>query len=143
MINFEKTLFINRPRQEVFDYVTNFNNDAKWQKMIESVELVSGGSDVGSVWRYKLKFLGKEIESEIEVTGYNPPNSASVKSSGGPVPFENLYTFESQDGGTKLTIAGQAEVGGFFSLAEGMFKKQFEKQMDSDADRLKQVLEAS
>lgn len=31
MISFEKQLFINRPLQEVFDYVSNPANDAQWR----------------------------------------------------------------------------------------------------------------
>jgi hypothetical protein len=36
---------------------------------------------------------------------------------------------------------GQTEIAGFFKLAEGMAEKQFEKQMDEDAQTLKKVLE--
>jgi carbon monoxide dehydrogenase subunit G len=143
MYKFEKSLMIDRPQQEVFDFVTNLNNDPKWQSGIESVERTSDGAiGAGSTWGYKLKFLGREIEAEIELTSYDPPNQASVKSIGGPVPFESNYTFESKDGGTQMTISGQAEIGGFFKLAEGLVGKQLEKQMDSDSAALKKLLES-
>jgi carbon monoxide dehydrogenase subunit G len=142
MVTFEKSVFINRPQQEVFDFVMDLNNDAKWQSSIEAVEQISAETNgVGSTWRYKVKFLGREIEADTEVTSFDPPNQASVKSSG-MVPFENTYTFETMDNGTQLTFNGQAEVGGFFKLAEGMIKKQFKKQMDADAVTLKKLLEA-
>jgi len=143
MFKFEKSVFINRPQQEVFDFVTNLNNDSKWQSGIESVERTSDGPiGVGSTWGYKLKFMGREIEADIELTSYDPPNQASVKSIGGPVPFENTYTFESKDGGTQMTLNGQAEIGGFFKMAEGLVGKQMEKQMDADGAALKKLLEA-
>ena len=143
MFKFEKSILINRPQQEVFDFVTDLNNDSKWQSGIESVERTSDGPiGVGSTWRYKSKLLGREVETEIEMTGYDPPNQASVKSIGGPVPFENTYTFESKDGGTQMTFNGQAEMGGFFKMAEGLVGKQLEKQMDSDGAALKKLLEA-
>jgi len=143
MFKFEKSVFINRPQQEVFDFVTNLNNDSKWQSGIESVERTSDGPiGVGSTWGYKLKFMGREIEADIELTSYDPPKQASVKSIGGPVPFENTYTFESKDGGTQMTLNGQAEIGGFFKMAEGLVGKQMEKQMDADGAALKKLLEA-
>jgi len=143
MFKFEKSVFINRPQQEVFDFVTNLNNDSKWQSGIESVERTSDGPiGVGSTWGYKLKFMGREIEADIELTSYDSPNQASVKSIGGPVPFENTYTFESKDGGTQMTLNGQAEIGGFFKMAEGLVGKQMEKQMDADGAALKKLLEA-
>lgn len=143
MYKFEKSILINRSQQEVFDFVTNFANDSKWQSGIESVEQTSDGPvDVGSTLRYKVKFLGRQIEAVIEVTGYDPPNQASVKSINGPVPFENTYKFEPKEDETQLSIIGQAEIGGFFKMAEGLVGKQFEKQMDADAAALKKLLEA-
>ena len=143
MFKFEKSIMINRPQQEVFDFVTDLANDSKWQTGIVSVERTSEGPiGAGSTWRYKLKFMGREMEAEIELTSYDPPNQASVKSIGGPVPFQNTYTFESKDGGTQMTFSGQAEIGGFFKMAEGLVGKQMEKQMEADGAALKKLLEA-
>jgi len=129
MIKFEKSIFINRPQQEVFDYVTDLGNDPKWQSAIESVERTSEGPiGAGSTWRYMTKFLGRKVETEIETTSYDPPNQASVKAISGPMPFENTYKFESKDNGTQLSINGQAEIVGFCKLAEGLVGKQLEKQ---------------
>ena len=36
----------------------------------------------------------------------------------------------------------QAELGGFFKLAEGLVGKQIEKQMETDSAKLKKLLEA-
>jgi len=144
MFKFEKSILINRPQQEVFDFVTNLSNDSKWQSGIVSVERSSDGPiGAGSTWKYKLKFMGREMESEIKLASYDPPNLASVKSVGGPVPFENTYKFESKEGGTQMTLSGQAEIGGFFKMAEGLVGKQFEKQMDADGAALKKLLEAA
>jgi len=69
MYKFEKSIMINRPQQEVFDFVTNLSNDSKWQSGIVSVERTSDGPiGAGSTWVYKLKFLGREMEAEIKLT---------------------------------------------------------------------------
>jgi uncharacterized membrane protein len=147
MIKFEKSVLINRPQQEVFDFVTDLSNDPKWQSSIESVEQVSGGTiggtiGVGSTWRYVTKFLGRKNETEIQMTSYEPPHQSRVKAVSGPIPFENTHKFQKQDGGTLLTFIGQAEIGGFFKMAEGLVGKQMEKQMDADGAALKKLLEA-
>ena len=36
MFKFEKSIMINRPQQEVFDFVTDLANDSKWQTGIVS-----------------------------------------------------------------------------------------------------------
>jgi uncharacterized membrane protein len=143
MYKFEKSIMINRPQQEVFDFVTDLSNDSKWQSGIVSVERSSDGPiRAGSTWVYKLKFLGREMEAEIELTSFDSPNQASVKSVNGPVPFENTYKFQSKGDSTQMTFSGQAEIGGFFKMAEGLVGKQFEKQMDADGAALKKLLEA-
>ena len=143
MFKFEKSIQINRPQQEVFDFVTDLANDPKWQSSIESVERSSDGPiGAGSTWHYVTKMLGRKSEAEIQMTSFDPPNGASVKAIGGPVPFENTYKFEAQDGGTLLTVSGQAELGGFFKIAEGLAGKQIEKQIEADGAALKKLLEA-
>ncbi len=142
MFKYEKSILINRPQQEVFDFVTNLANDSKWQNSVESVKQVSDGPiNVGSTWRYVSKFLGLKNETEIQMTSYNPPHQSSVKAISGPVPFENTHKFESKDGGTLLTFTGQAEIGGVFKMAEGLAGKQIEKQIETDAAALKKLLE--
>jgi uncharacterized membrane protein len=143
MIKFEKNVLINRPQQEVFDFVTDLSNDPKWQSSIESVERVSDGPiGVGSTWRYVTNFLGRKNETEIQMTRYEPPHQSSVKAVRGPIPFENTHKFQKQGGGTLLTFIGQVEIGGFFKMAEGLVGKQMEKQMDADGAALKRLLEA-
>ena len=143
MFKYEKSVFINRPQQEVFDFVTNLSNDAKWQASIESVRQISDGKiGVGSIFRYEAKLLGRKSDTEIQLISYDSPNGASVKAHNGPIPFENTYRFETQDGGTLVTLMGWAEIGGFFKIAEGLAAKQIEKQLETDTVALKKLLEA-
>lgn len=143
MIKFEKSIFINRPQQEVFDFMSNFENDAQWQSGLVSTKRISDGPiGVGSTWRQASKFLGREIEFDIEMISYDPPHQVGGKSISGPFPVESTSKFEAQDGGTLLTITGQGEIGGFFKMAEGLVMKQFEKQFESDLAALKKLLEA-
>jgi carbon monoxide dehydrogenase subunit G len=143
MYQFEKSILINRPQQEVFDYVTDPANDAKYQSGSEAAEWTSEGPvGVGSTLRSVNKFMGRKIEGISEVTAWDPPNQYAQKSVGGPVPFEMKMVLAAKDNGTQLTLSGQAELGGFFKLAEGLVGKQLEKQMEGDLETLKRLMEA-
>ena len=142
MISFEKQLFINRPQQEVFDYASNPANDVQWRDGVVSVAWITDGPPgVGSRQRQVDKFLGRKIDSTLEITSWNPPHRYSQKIVSGPVPFEVTIEFEAMEGGTQLSVSGQAEFGGFFKLAEGLIRKQFEKQLEAEFSNLKQLLE--
>ena len=143
MFTFEKNLFINRPQQEVFDFLSNPANDAQWQGSTESAEWTSEGPfGVGSTQRSVFRFLGRKIESSTEVTIWDPPNQYSTKVLSGPIPFEITIKLESQENGTQVTAGFQAEFGGFFKMAEGLVGKQAAKQFDTDLDALKLLVEA-
>ena len=143
MYKFESSIFINRPQQEVFDYVTNPANNAKWQSGTESAEWTSDGPPgVGSTFKVVASLLGRKIEATVEVTGWDPPSLSRIKSVGGPIPFEITTKFEAQGDGTFLTQTGQAEIGGFFKLAEGLAGKQIAKQGEVERAALKLLLEA-
>ncbi|MCH7611644.1 MAG: SRPBCC family protein [Chloroflexi bacterium] len=143
MFTFEKSIFINRPQQEVFDFVTDPANDAQWQGSTEVAEWTSQGPPgVGSTQRSVFRFWGRKIDSTLEVTIWDPPNQLGRKVVSGPVPFEGTIKLESQENGTQLTLVGEAEIGGFFKIAEGLVRKQLEKQLDTELNALKLLLEA-
>lgn len=142
MIEFSKTFHIDRPQQEVFDFMADPANDVKWRDSAVSAEWLSEGPiQVGSKLKSVDKLMGREIESTSEVTAFDPPHKLGQKTIGGPMPFEFTMTLEPEDGGTKLTMDGKAEVGGFFKLAEGLVRKQLEKQIETDFEGLKKLLE--
>ena len=143
MIRVEFSIDIARPVGEVFAFVTNPANDVKWQEgLIESRLASAGPMGVGSKIKDARKFLGRKIESELEVTGYEPNKLFSLKVTTGPLPFEIKQTFEAAGGGTRIALVAEGEPAGVFKLAGGAFKKQLENQLTADSERLKKALEA-
>jgi carbon monoxide dehydrogenase subunit G len=143
MVTFDKEITIERPLQEVFDYVSDPANDPEWRMDVEVSEWTSEGPpSVGSISRSVSKFLGRTMETTAEVTAWDPPKHFAFKSVGGPFPFEFSVTLEEQGNSTMASIHGQAEVAGFFKLAEGLVAKQTQKQFDKEFEALKVLLES-
>ncbi len=143
MIKIEYSVYINRPHQQVFDFVSNPANDPQWVGPVESAKLVSEGPvGVGSILSSEAKFMGRNLESTSEYTVWDPPNQFALKSVGGPISYEQTVTFNAKDTGTQLNLSIQADVGGFFKLAEGLVGKQLNKQVETDFITLKSLLEA-
>ena len=59
-----------------------------------------------------------------------------------PDEFENTNRYRSKDGGTLVIQNFQGEVGGFYKMAEGLAIKQVQKQIETDGQALKALLEA-
>jgi uncharacterized membrane protein len=144
MIKVEHSIVIDRPVPEVFAFVTDPVNNVKWQEgLVESRMASSTAMGVGAQVTDVRKFLGRDMESKLEVTVFEPNKRFAQKVISGPIPFEIIQTFDPSVNGTKLTVLTQGEPGGFFKLASGMVQKQLESQLQGDVERLKKLLEES
>ncbi len=134
---------IDRSREDVFDYVTDPANDAQWQGSCMGSQWASEGPHgVGSTKVSVDKFMGRKIESTIEVTMWDRPKKIGFKAIEGPVPFQAVIGLESVgESGTELTVDLEAEFRGFFKLAGGLVGKQLEKELKTDFNALKLLLE--
>ena len=143
MFKTQTSVTINRSKQDVFDYVTDPANDARWQDTLESSEWTSEGlPGVGSNQEWVTKFLGRKITLTAVVTSWDPPNSYGFKVIKGPMPLQGNTVLESAgESGTELTVEFETGFDGFFKLADGLVRKRFEKQMDADLNALKLLLE--
>jgi len=143
MATFTVTTFINRPLQEVFDFMTNPANFAQWQSGTKSAKWASEGPvGVGSIFNSTGEMMGREMKMDLEITQWSPPTVWGIKGQTGPMKFGAISKFESKDGGTQVTQTFEGEVGGLFSLAEGLAIKQLQKQVENDGNTLKKLLEA-
>lgn len=62
---------IDRPAEEVFAFFADASNNPEWQKGMESCNWISDPPiGVGSTYRQKARFLGREVVSTFEVTGF-------------------------------------------------------------------------
>jgi uncharacterized protein YndB with AHSA1/START domain len=143
MIKVEKSIVINKPVEEVFSFVTGPDNYTKWQAGVEQV--IEGGprNTVGSQFTEVRKFMGQEMRTTLQLTEFVPNAKWAAKVVKGPVPYEVNMTFQSVDGGTKVTTSVDGEPKGFFKLAEGMVAGQLEKSLAEDAQKLKELVEAN
>jgi uncharacterized protein YndB with AHSA1/START domain len=143
MAQFEISTVINRPVEEVFAVLSNYENNPKWfPSAIEVKQTSEGPIGVGTTYRTVLTFLGRRIEGETEFTEYEPTRRFAAKSTSGPFPVENRTTFERVEAGTRVTFTTVAEPGGFFKLAEPLLVSMVKRQFEAAFVNLKDQMEA-
>ena len=142
MITIEKSVHINKPISQVFAFMSDFANDAKWQSdLVRSEKTSDGPIAVGTTGLYVQKLMGQELKNDVVVTVYEAPKRFGMKTTSGPVQFEVQVSLEEMGGGTHLTLNAKGEPGGVFKVAEGLLKKELEKTFERDLEKLKQTLE--
>jgi uncharacterized protein YndB with AHSA1/START domain len=141
VVRIEFSIDVDRPPSDVFAYLTDAESLPQWQS--SAVEAHWEGEKArGAHVKEVRKFLGRRMESDLEVTEYEPDRRFALKVLSGPVPFSVQHTLEPRNGGTRLTFVGEGEPGGFFKLAEPIVARTAERQFKSDFETLKDVLEA-
>lgn len=133
---------INRPLDEVFAFLSDLENNLRWRSgMIEAKKTSAGPIGVGTTYRMINNVLGRRIEGEAEVTEYELNRKYATVNRSDP-PIETQRTFEPVKGGTRVSFAVKAELGGFFKLAEPLVASMAKRQVETDAANLKDLMEA-
>ena len=119
MNEFKIVCIIDRPAEEVFAALVNFDRVPDWNSSVIEVRWTKNAPlEVGSTMVYVGKFLGRVFESDAQITEFVPGTRFSSKSISGPFHLEIENTLESLDGGTRITSNFRGESRGFFKLAE-------------------------
>ncbi len=141
IMKFENSVLIKRPVETVFEYVTDFSNNARWQTDILEMAMTSGGQfGQGSTYRCVNRFMGRCIETEGLITGYEPDRLCSIRITSGPVIGTSDLRFAALNGGTKFTTSGELDLT-YFRLAKLLVNRKIKKQLINDMNRLKAILE--
>ena len=143
MARAEQSIFVERPIQEVFAYLTDLDHVPDWQTNVLFLQLdSSGGMRSGARLIELRKFLGRKVESVVEVTAYEPPLRYTTRVQSGPIPFEIANVFSESDGGTRIDAVVEGEPGRFFGLIEWRVVKAVERELYNSLATLKDILEA-
>jgi carbon monoxide dehydrogenase subunit G len=120
----EETVVIARPPQEVFDFLSKFENIAVYDSSVTASEQIGDGTlGVGSRGRGTSKIMGRQFDWTAEITEFDPPRRMVSRSVEGKLDFTITLTLEPADGGTRLTqrIDAESGLGGVFGkLADSL-----------------------
>ena len=136
------SVVIHRPVEEVFSFVADGETAMKWRPGVLDVKRLSG-EGVGAAYRQGVKGPGgRRIAADYEVTAFEPNRLIAFKAIAGPVRPSGEYRFESSDGGTKVSFALNAELGGWKKLLMGRAVQSTMEAEVATLDNLRRLLES-
>ena len=142
----EKSVEIDRPIDEVFEYTTN--NVAEWSIVVLESEVIEEKPEgVGTRFRIVTEERGKRMEFDGVVTLHQPPVAQAVYMKGSHFDIEGEYRFEDLGGGrTRLTQRSTVNGKGFgkviLALCGWMMNKSSCNALEKELVNLKRILEA-
>ena len=138
-----RTVLIDRPRHEVYEYVANLDSLAEYIGPVERIHRVSTPRiEKGTRLTVDAHFIGIKFSQRAECVENTHPSRFEARSVGGRFYFEAGFELRDRAGGTILEGWGNAEAPRLFPLAERILGFLIERQIDGDLRRLKRILEA-
>lgn len=106
---FENTATIQRPAEEVFAFLADFENVPMWNYAIEDTRKMSAGP-VGVGTRYRqTRTIPARTTEEFEVTVFQPASRLAIHGDIGPFRATVSYELEAVAGVTRLVNAVELE----------------------------------
>jgi carbon monoxide dehydrogenase subunit G len=140
----EESVFIDRPPQEVFEFLIRTANIPVWDSSVIQAEQVGDGP-VGPGTRSKgtSKILGRQFDWVTENVHFDPPKQTDIRSVEGKFDFTISNTLEPEAGGTRLTYRVEVDtgMGGFFGkLADPLVQKTHTRTVRANLETLADLL---
>ena len=113
MLGVKQSIVINRPIEEVFQYIADFENYPKWQHSIVDCKKASEGAiGVGAVYKTMMVYMGKEYIAPLEITEHeiNRRITFSVSQFGFFKWFRGIFSFDEVNGATRVNITAETDV---------------------------------
>jgi uncharacterized protein YndB with AHSA1/START domain len=133
-------IVIERPRDEVFAFLADPENDLQWRSGVLDLEHVSG-SGVGARYAQGVKGPGgRRIPADIEITEVRRGELIAFQTLTGPVRPRGRYVLVTVDTGTRVRFELSADVKGLKRLMTPMVQKTMNTEV-GQLERLKSAVE--
>lgn len=141
MVTFENTVIIRRPIEEVFGFLSQFENVPMWNYAIVETRKVSEGPvGVGTTY-HQVRSVPSRSEERFEVTVYNPSRHLEIRGQLGPFPSRLSYALDALPEGTRVTNTVELELRGPGRLLGRVAVPRVRDAVAANLRKLKEVLE--
>src|SRR5690242_5258416 len=103
MVKVERSFVIHRPVEDVFEYVSRFENDREWRAEIADIRRTTElNRGVGERYEQLLEVGGRQVTTDFEVTAYEPNRKLAFRGTSGDIHAEAIYDFIADGNSTRL-----------------------------------------
>lgn len=148
MPTIHETITIDRPRDEVWDFMSDPDNIPVYNSNISEFAQESPGERAkGTRDRGTVRVAGKRLDFVTEITEYEPGVRQVTRSVEAPMDMAWTLEMSMEDAGEgRTTVTFHQEVdqlGGFFGkLGDALVTRMYSKDVRANLEKAKEILEA-
>ncbi len=133
---------ISRTPEEVFAWLADYRTHSQWHPAVLSIASDADKLEMGARLHLVERLLGRRLESDMEVTAFDPPERIVLEGSAVAVEIRDELTLKDLGGRTLLRIDVQIETNGLFGEGLATFNQIVQRNLTTAVGMLKDQLEA-
>ena len=142
MVRVEGEIVIDRPAEEVFDFVADERNEPRYNPKMRRAEQISDGPiGVGTRFEAELVSMGRTIKMDIEFTGYERPRRLASSTHMSSMDTQGGLTFDPVPGGTRMRWVWNLKPRGVLKVMGPLVARMGRRQEQTIWTGLKHLLE--
>lgn len=142
MKRYEHSIEIERPAEEVFEFISHPENFPLWQEsLLEIRREAEGPLRVGSEVTEIRRFMGRRMETTWTCTEHEPCERSSIEEDEGLVPFKGTFELERLGESTLFTWTVETPGPRGIKVPGAIVGRMVRRQLADDSERLKELLE--
>jgi hypothetical protein len=143
VIRIEGEIVIERPVDEVFDFVADARNEPRYNpRMLRAEKLTPGPVGLGTRFRDEFKSVGRPAEVAIEIVGYERPRRLTDSIHLSTMEIRGGLAFDPVPAGTRMRWSWELMPRGVFRLMTPVVARIGRRQERRIWAGLKRVMEA-
>lgn len=143
MARIDGEIVINRPVEEVFDFVADERNEPRYNpRMLSSEKLTPGPVGLGSQFRAAMRTRPRSISMTTEFTAFERPRRLALTTRLATMDIEGTLTFDPVPAGTRMRWSWQLRPRGLLKLLTPVVVRVGRRQEQTIWTDLKRLLEA-
>ena len=141
MARYRATVYTDRSRQEVFDYLSDFSTTRQWDPGVVTAERLTGNEvELGSEFSLVARFLGNDTQLTYRIVEYEPPRSVVFLGENDTVISRDRITFEPEGTGTNISYDAELTLKGPRRIADPLLGIAFKRVGDRALAGMREAL---
>ena len=142
MLHYKTSVNINRPVDQVFEYVTHIENSSQWgDAVVDAWQETDGPMGVGTIVTEKVKMGPVFSELSWEITAFEPNKLCTFEGDSELGKSQTAYIFETAESGTRLTVEVNTQLSGIYRYLRPFIQFTHKRNRKNSLMGIKKILE--
>jgi carbon monoxide dehydrogenase subunit G len=139
----ERTFTVSRSTEDVFDFLSDFENTNEWDPGTIETRRTSGDGGLGTTYHNRSSFAGRETELTYETIGFDRPTFFSARGTNKTATATDSLTFTRDGARTQIHYRADFAFHGIIKyVAPLVVKRKLDSLADETVEQIRRVLES-